>query len=156
MMRKTVTLLFLFCIVVFPLFAQDSLPLLKKVVLSQEEEFIALAYDFAVTKEEYIFLNDLKGQKIMLYDRNGQFIKSWKMRGQGPGEYQGAFKINFMEPYLGILDFAALKLVIYRWDNSQELEWVKNIQSPSLWFSNFQFYKDIVIFIQSGMECLRS
>jgi len=158
---KAFTFLLLFSFAAFPLLTQDSYPLSERIILSQEEEIIAQPIDFAVTSEENIFLNDFKDQKIMLYDRNGQFIKSWKMRGQGPGEYQGAFKINFMEPYFGILDFAALKLVIYRWDKSQKLEWVKNIQSQSQWFSNFQFYKDVVIFDgfvrdKSGQYYLRS
>ena len=143
---KTVIILLSLAFTSFPLLAQSSLPLLKKVVLSQEEEFIARAHDFAVTTEENFFLSDLGDQKIMLYDRSGQFIKSWKMRGQGPGEYQSMGKINFMDPYLGILDRPGFKLVIYRLEKSQELEWIKNIQSGSQSLSNFQFYKNMAIF----------
>jgi len=130
----------------FPLMAQDSQSLLKRIILSQEEELIARAYDFAITKEENIFLSDLRDQNIKLYDRSGQFIKSWKMRGQGPGEYQSMGKINFMDPYLGILDLPGFKLVIYRLEKSQELEWIKNIQSGSQSLSNFQFYNNMAIF----------
>lgn len=158
---KAVFILFLFSYTSFPLLAQSTQPLIKRIILSQEEEFIALAYDFAVTKEEKFFLNDLQAQKIMLYDRSGHFIKSWKMRGQGPGEYQGMYRINFMEPYLGILDLPGRKLVLYRWNKSQKLEWIKNIQSQSQSFNNFQFYKNIVIFDglvrdESGQHYLQS
>lgn len=145
-MIKTGICLLLFGFASFPLLAQGSQPLYKRIILSQKQEFIAKARDFAVTKEEKFFLNDSKDQKIMLYDRSGHFIKSWKMRGQGPGEYQGMFKINFMEPYLGILDLPGRKLVIYRWDKAQKLEWIKNIRSQSQSFNNFQFYKNSVIF----------
>lgn len=143
---KAVIILFLFSYTSFPLLAQSSRPLLKRTILSQEEEFIGWAVDLAITKEENFLLIDIQGKKIMQYDRNGRFIKSWRMIGQGPGEYQGATRINFMDPYLGILDMAGRKLVIYRLDKSQELEWVKNIQSQSQSFSNFQFYENIVIF----------
>ena len=130
----------------FPLMAQESQPLFKRIILSQEEEIIAMAYDFAVTKDEHFFLSDLRDQNIKLYDSSGRFIKLWMMRGQGPGEYQSTGKINFMDPYLGILDRPGFKLVIYRLKNLQELEWIKNIQSGSQSLSNFQFYDNMVIF----------
>lgn len=145
-MRKTAIFLLFLGLTSFPLLSQNSLPLLKKITLSQEEEIIARAHDFAINKKENIFLSDLQDQSIKLYDRSGQFIKSWKMRGQGPGEYQSMGKINFMDPYLGILDRPGFKLVIYRMDISQELEWIKNIQSGSQSLNNFQFYDNMAIF----------
>lgn len=145
-LKDAVFILLFFGLASFPLFAQSSLPLLERIILSQEDEIIASAYDLAVTKEENFFLSDLYDQKLKLYDRKGQFIKSWKMRGQGPGEYQSMGKINFMDPYLGILDRPGFKLVLYEFKISQELEWVKNIQSESQSLSNFQFSDNMVIF----------
>lgn len=144
-MRKTTIFLLLFCLTSVPILAQSSQPLLKRIILSQEEEFIGRALDFAITKEENIFLSDLRSQNIKLYDRSGKFIKSWKMRGQGPGEYQSVGKINFMDPYLGILDRPGFKLVIYRLKNTYEIEWVKNIQLRSQSLNNFQFYDNMAI-----------
>jgi DNA-binding beta-propeller fold protein YncE len=43
-------------------------------------------YDYAVT-EKYIYVLPVKEQRVILFDRQGNFIKTLINQGQGPGEF---------------------------------------------------------------------
>jgi hypothetical protein len=45
-------------------------------------------YDYAVT-EKYIYVLPVKEQRIVLFDRQGHFIRTLINQGQGPGEFAG-------------------------------------------------------------------
>jgi hypothetical protein len=45
-------------------------------------------FDYAVT-EKYIYVLPVKEQRIVLFDRQGHFIKTLITQGQGPGEFAG-------------------------------------------------------------------
>jgi DNA-binding beta-propeller fold protein YncE len=53
-------------------------------------------YDYAVT-EKYIYVLPVKEQRIVLFDRQGHFIKTLINQGQGPGEFTGVTSMQVDE-----------------------------------------------------------
>lgn len=99
----------------------------EKIVLSQEKEFIGYPYDFVVLEDESYLINDVKTDRIMLFDRQGRLVHFWKSVGQGPGEYLGALLCDYDPPYLGIFDARVNKIILYRREGPQEFKWLKDI-----------------------------
>lgn len=55
---------------------------------SDDGSLIDGVYDYAVTGK-YIYVLPVKEPRIVLFDRNGRFIKTLIHEGQGPGEFSG-------------------------------------------------------------------
>ena len=124
----------------------NTRPYQAKITLSQKEEIIAYPYDFAVLEDECFLINDMKDQKIMLYDRNGRYLKSWKTIGQGPGEYQGIRWNDYSKPYMGVFDPHVQKLILYRRVGLAEFQWIRDIFAASGYVQNFKIDKDKIVF----------
>lgn len=108
--------------------AQEVRPYQARISLSQEKEIIAIPADIAVMEDESFIISDFKDQKIMVFDRNGTHLKSWKNVGQGPGEYQGLWWIDYCQPHLGVYDLRVQKLILYRREGAAEFRWIKDIR----------------------------
>lgn len=52
--------------------------------------------DFAIAPNGHFFIMDLRNSQILEFDTDGQFVKVFAKKGQGPGEYQNlmGFHIN--------------------------------------------------------------
>lgn len=59
-----------------------------------------------ITTDEYIYIMDkYKGRNVIIFDRNGKFIKRFK-QGQGPGEFSRLYDVDY--------DFNKNELVAYQ------------------------------------------
>lgn len=69
----------------------DEIKAAKYVPLEVTDDDASLVdgvYDYAVTSK-YIYILPVKEPRIVLFDRNGHFIKTLIKEGQGPGEFSG-------------------------------------------------------------------
>ena len=62
-------------------------------VTSDDASLIDGVANYAVT-DKYIYVLPVKEQRIVLFDRQGHFVKTLIPFGQGPGEFSG-----FLSPY---------------------------------------------------------
>ena len=143
---KRVFCLVLLIVVQSYLIAAESIPFQKKIILIQGQDFIAYPGDLAVLEDEYFFICDIKDQKLMLYDQNGRFQKSWKTIGQAPGEYQGVWLNDYDRPYLGVYDLRARKLLIYRRVGLTEFKWIRDIHEIEGYVYDFKLHNERIYF----------
>lgn len=127
-------------------FSVESMPFQKKIRLTQNEEFIAYPGDLSVLEDEYFFICDIKDQKLMLFDQNGRFQKSWKTIGQAPSEYQGVWLSDYHRPYLGVYDLRARKLLIYRRVGLSEFKWIRDIHETEGYVYDFKIDNERIYF----------
>jgi len=123
----------------------ESLKFNEKIKLSQEKEIIAFCSEFSVLEDESFILNDVKDRKIMLFDRNGQWLKSWKTVGQGPGEYLGIWGNDYKHPYFGIYEQRTRKILLYQRKGKIEFEWIRDIIDPESYTKNFKIIENGII-----------
>lgn len=128
------------------LFPFTKKPYDSKVTLSQKEEFIGFPSDIAVLEDECYVISDAKTQTILVYDRNGRYLKSWRTVGQGPGEYQGMWWNDYSKPYLGIFDGRTQKLILYRRVGFADFKWINDIHELSGNVKNFKIEKEKIFF----------
>ena len=57
-------------------------------VTTDDASLIDGVYDYAVT-DRYIYVLPVKEPRIVLFDRQGRFIRTLVKEGQGPGEFSG-------------------------------------------------------------------
>lgn len=119
----------------------------EKITLSQEKEIIGYPYDFVVLEDESYLINDVKTNRIMLFNREGRLVDFWQSVGQGPGEYLGSLWCDYDPPYLGIFDARVDKIILYRREGPQEFKWLRDVFLPrgSTLVRKFKLYKEKII-----------
>ena len=65
--------------------------------LETNEQSLIGNTDFQAISDKYIIIGDMKYFQIIIFDRQGKFIRCINKRGQGPGEYNSfyAFDVDF-------------------------------------------------------------
>jgi hypothetical protein len=124
----------------------NTRPCQKIITLSQKDTIIAYSQYFTVLDDECFLINDMKDNKIMLYDQDGKLLKSWQAVGQGPGEYQGMWMNDYSKPYMGVFDARVQKLLLFRRVGILEFQWIEDIFSESQNVKNFKLDKDKIVF----------
>ena len=118
----------------------------SRITLSQKEEIIALPSDIAVLEDECYVISDAKTQTILLYDKNGRYLKSWRTIGQGPGEYQGMWWNDYSKPYLSIFDGRTQKLILYQRLGLTDFKWINDVHELSGNVNNYKIEKEKIFF----------
>jgi hypothetical protein len=126
----------------------------EKIKLSQEKEIIAFPVDLAVSEDECFIISDIKENKIILFSHSGDYLKSWKSLGQGPGEYQGMWWIDYNKPFFGLLDLRVQKIILYERVGLTEFKWIKDLYETNGSVKNFKIHNkklilDVPVFLKN-------
>jgi hypothetical protein len=132
-----------------PLKASVIFKNVRPIILEDHEYAIIGRIDGIQVFENYMFILDqLKAQKLFVFDRNGKYIRQIGSRGQGPGEYVALndFCINKEKREICILDNLR-KILIYDIDTGKHKKTLKyNLyeSSPYIVYNSNKFYMAIV------------
>ncbi len=77
--------------------------------------------------DEHIFILDKKTSSLLMFDRDGTFIRSISSRGQGPEEYLGMSAFYLKDKKIHIIDPLKMKILIFNFDG----KFIKAIDSSS-------------------------
>lgn len=82
-----------------------------------DESLIGNAYYNAIS-DKYIVIADAKYYQILIFDRQGKFIRAINKTGQGPGEYISfhAFDVDFDKEELYLYSLGQYKLWVYSFE----------------------------------------
>lgn len=91
-------------------------------VTTDDASLIDGVYDYAVT-DRYIYVLPVKEPRIVLFDRQGRFIRTLVKEGQGPGEFRGILPCIQVDErndrlfYLVIIEFGNIRWKVNLSDN---------------------------------------
>ena len=96
-----------------PMYGEDVFSLEEELSIGEAEEgkeyIFSTIRNIAVDDEERIFILDSKEKKIIVFDKNGVFIKTFGRIGQGPGEFQIPSSVSYSSKgEIMVLDVAKL------------------------------------------------
>lgn len=84
---------------------------LKPVVeIDIDDDFLIEISDYIV-KDDFIFILDLKQQKVLKYDLQGNLIISFGEKGLGPSEFQAPTNLVALGNAIGINDYSRKRLI---------------------------------------------
>ena len=114
---------------------------------SAEEGYFSSIYQLLIANDTLI-VYDNQNKKILLYDRQGNFLHAINRLGKGPGEYAGINNIDYQD-HLYILDPASQQ--IHRYDLSGN--WLKSLKyDPSATGTNFAKSRHAYLFYRNSIE----
>jgi hypothetical protein len=81
-----------------PMYRKDVFSLEKELVIGEEkkadEYLFSQIADVGVDHEENIYILDVKDAHILVFNKNGEYLRTIGKRGQGPGEFQHATNLT--------------------------------------------------------------
>lgn len=86
--------------------------------------------------DDFIYILDSKVKTLLLFDKNGSFVRTIGKRGNGPGEYTSiaSFYVDAEENKIGLLDPLALKVHQY----TLQGEYVKSVSFKDNGYSHIK------------------
>ena len=118
--------------------------LIARILLSQTQVYLESPAGFTVTEDEIFIISDAKAGNVKLFNNNGQLIKILGRKGPGPDEYKIPAACDYSMPYFALLDNSKMKVFIYRKDEANEFEKIKEIFCPGC-ISDIVLYKNNII-----------
>ncbi len=120
---------------------------LEYVVLETKSNSLLREIRFIDISNDYIVVGD--GERCLLFDRKGRYIRNIGSRGKGPGEYNYTSQIKILESRIYIPDPITNKINIY----SSSGEFIDDIKTPggfrnSIYSHNWKLLTDTTFFIQ--------
>ena len=120
---------------------------LEYVVLETNSNILFREIRFIDISSEYIVVGD--GERCILFDRRGRYIRNIGSRGKGPGEYTHMSQIKLLDSRIYIPDPTTNKINIY----SSSGEFIDDIKTPggfsnSIYSHNWKLLTDTTFFIQ--------
>ena len=111
-----------------PIYTEDVFFLEEELVIKEEGEdyYFSNLIGLAVNEKERIFTLDFKAGDVKVFDKNGNFVKTFGKRGQGPGEFSRPYHIFVSrQKEVVIFDIVNRRFSYFSFDG----EFIKNVST---------------------------
>lgn len=83
------------------------------VKLETKDDYLVSAKGKILTADDHILIGDGTTKKLVLFDRNGRFVRNIGVSGRGPGEYIQLGGFTMVNDSVYVQDAARTKVVVY-------------------------------------------
>ena len=113
--------------------------------LETNEQSLIGNTDFQAISDKYIIIGDMKYFQIIIFDRQGKFIRCINKRGQGPGEYTSfyAFDVDFDKEEIFIMTlYPRQTMWVYSFEGNFLREFKYDVNKKKLDIKRLNNYND--------------
>jgi len=102
-----------------------SIGLYKDLII--ESEYIGLVQGIAVDSKGRIYVGDLVNQKIHVFAKSGEYLKSIGKKGEGPGEFKIIGGLQIYDDTLFVYDWMLYRITVFAPDKFDKPEYTIKI-----------------------------
>ena len=113
--------------------------------LETNEKSLIGTTEFQAISDKYIIIGDMKYFQIIIFDRQGKFIRCINKRGQGPGEYTSfyAFDVDFDKEEIFIMTlYPRQTMWVYSFEGNYLREFKYDVNKKKLDIKRLNNYND--------------
>lgn len=123
----------------------------EEIISGEHENYIIGSVEDVKYFNEYIYLIDQSGTKVLIIDENGDLIQQVSRSGSGPGEYENPTSVAVFQEGLLLLDQRLSRITSYIFDNETNEFKLKHSGSHELHMTDLCLSNE-EIFVHSSSE----
>jgi hypothetical protein len=95
-----------------------EIELIREISFGETDEvfFGRMVENIAVDHSGLVFIADLPGNTIHIYDSDGSYLQNIGREGQGPGEFQAIWDLKVFDGKIHVLDYQHFKISVFDLD----------------------------------------
>lgn len=118
-----------------PMYAEDAVTFEEELVIKEDEEVYLFSnlIVLAVTEDETLFALDHSAMNIKIFDKDGNFVRTFGKKGQGPGEFIRPFSLSVTsQDEIVIYDLVNRRFSFY----SKDGQFIKDLSTAKFSFTS--------------------
>lgn len=118
-----------------PIYSEDLVTFVEELVIKENEEVYLFSNlnVIGVTEDESLYALDFKAANIKIFDKNGDYVKTFGKKGQGPGEFISPLSLLVTsQDEIMIYDIVTRRFSFY----SKDGQFIKDLSSAKFSFIN--------------------